>query len=426
MSEEEVPFSEEELRQRHVKARMGIAYVAVIASFMLFAGWISALFVSSMDKFWVVISLPKPFFFSTIVIILSSVTLYLTLKFAKKNNQKLLRIFALITLFLALIFCVFQTKGWVKLVNQGKVVSSNIFYSYGSYGSDFVVLKNGDEISYDGYHYQMAGEDLKDEDVASMKNFAFQITGNRRREELDNYQIENYGNPFSIKRIAKDTIEAAILEFNDKKVYANGKVLLPNEQKDLFRFAFGIYREMPYFVIKGTYGKDFYLMLNNERLDFENRKLFYPERKLTSSEIKAIEKSVYQGGKNYDIRNGEVFENEHKIDLAGFETYFDLNDGIQIHLKDGEWVQLKQELNDAQYSEFYQASNVASSYIWIFTVMHILHVVIAFFLLLTIVIRSFKGYYNEKNQLGIKVTGIIWHFLGALWVILFILLQYFH
>lgn len=426
MSEVEEPLSEEVMQRRHRRAKMGIAVVAVVASFMLFAGLISALMVSSMDKFWVVIKLPKPFFISTIVIVLSSISLFFALSAAKKNNQKLVKASLLITLLLAVVFGVFQTKGWMKMMSEGKMVAENIFYSYGSYGSDFVVLKNGKEISYDGYDYLIGGEKLDETEVTSLKNFAYQISGDRRRETLDNYQVENYGDPYSIKRLAKDSLDEVILEFKDNKVFANSIALLPNQQKDLFRFAFGIYREMPYFIIKGTYGEDFYLLLNNEKLDFQDRRLYYPERDLNEAEIHAIEKKVFQGGVEYEVRKGEVFENGNKVDLSTFETFLDLNDGIQVHVKNGKWTQMRQELNDAQYSEFYQASNVASSYIWMFTVLHVFHVLIAFFILLAVVIRSFKGYYNQNNQLGLKAVGVVWHFLGALWVILFILLQYFH
>ena len=59
-------------KHKHKKVVKGIAWYMVIASVLLFAGWVSAFIVSKMDKAWVVIELPMPFYISTLLIILSS------------------------------------------------------------------------------------------------------------------------------------------------------------------------------------------------------------------------------------------------------------------------------------------------------------------------------------------------------------------
>jgi len=379
-----------------------------------------------MDKAWVVIELPKPFYISTLLIILSSITLYLALRFAKQNKQGVLKGFLILTMLLGVSFAYLQYKGWKKLYSQGNVVTGNIFYTYGAYGTDFILLKNEENIEFDGKDYLINGEALSEEEVEDIREFAYQICGDRRKEKLDNYTVDNYNNPYSILRLHKDSLKEGIVDFKEKKAFVNGEVFLVSAQKDLFRFAFGVYNQTPLFALKGVYGEDFVIRLNNETLEYENNKLFFPSKGLTQSEIANINKKVFEGGQEYEIKKGQISLNGQPIDEENFETYVQLNKGIEVHYKNGKWTRLREELNNAQNNEMRQAGNIASSYIYVFTGMHVLHVLIALILLFVIIKRSFKGYYTEKNQLGIQATSIIWHFLGVLWLSLFLLLQYFH
>ena len=413
-------------KHKHKKVVKGIAWYMVIASVLLFAGWVSAFIVSKMDKAWVVIDLPKPFYISTLLIILSSITLYLALRFARQNKQGMLKGFLVLTMILGLSFSYVQYKGWKKLYNQGNVLAGNIFYTYGAYGTDFILLKNGEKIDFNGKDYLINGEVLSEAEVEDIREFAYQVCGNRRREKLDNYMVENYNNPYSILRVQLDLLKEGVVEFKDKKAYVNGEAFLASAQKDLFRFAFGVYNQTPLFALKGVYGEDFAIRLNNETLEYENNLLFFPAKDLTKSEVANINKKVFEGGQEYEIKKGKIAVNGQPVDEGDFETFVQLNEGIEVHYKNSKWTRLREELNNAQNNEIRQAGNIASSYIYVFTGMHVLHVLIALILLFVIIKRSFKGCYTEKNQLGIEATSIIWHFLGVLWLALFLLLQFFH
>jgi hypothetical protein len=311
------------------------------------------------------------------------------------------------------------------LYSQGNVVTGNIFYTYGAYGTDFILLKNEQKIEFDGKDYLINGVVLSESDVKDIREFAYQICGDRRKEKLDDYRVENFSS-YSIFRLQQDSLKEGPVEFKEKKAYVNGEVFLASAQKDLFRFAFGVYNQTPLFALKGVYGEDFVIRLNNEILEHENNKLFFPAKDLTKSEVVNINKKVFEGGQEYEIKKGEIYANGEPISQVNFETYVQLNEGIEVHYKDGKWTRLREELNAAQNNELRQAGNTASSYIYVFTGMHVLHVLIALILLSVIIRRSFKGRYSEKNQLGIQATSIIWHFLGALWLSLFLLLQFFH
>ncbi len=65
-------------------------------------------------------------------------------------------------------------------------------------------------------------------------------------------------------------------------------------------------------------------------------------------------------------------------------------------------------------------SNIATSFIYVITVTHLVHVLAAVFVLVYIVIKQFKGRYSKENYLGIELGSIFWHFLDILWIYLFL------
>ena len=69
-------------------------------------------------------------------------------------------------------------------------------------------------------------------------------------------------------------------------------------------------------------------------------------------------------------------------------------------------------------------SNAAGSFLYILTGLHMIHLVGGVLALLVVWIRALQKKYNAENLLGIKLCAIFWHFLGALWVYLFLFLLF--
>lgn len=71
------------------------------------------------------------------------------------------------------------------------------------------------------------------------------------------------------------------------------------------------------------------------------------------------------------------------------------------------------------------SSTSASSFIYLITVFHVLHLLAGIISLIVVAIKSIKERYNSHNTLGVELSIIYWHFLGGLWVYLFLFLKYF-
>lgn len=67
-----------------------------------------------------------------------------------------------------------------------------------------------------------------------------------------------------------------------------------------------------------------------------------------------------------------------------------------------------------------EKSNVSSSLFDIVAFAHAVHVLIGIIVILVLLINNFRGKYSIADHLGIKLGEIFWHFLGGLWVFLFL------
>ncbi len=70
-------------------------------------------------------------------------------------------------------------------------------------------------------------------------------------------------------------------------------------------------------------------------------------------------------------------------------------------------------------------SSITTTFLYIVTVMHLLHLVGGIISLLIIIYNHFKQKYNSTQTLGIELGAMYWHFLDLLWVLLFLFLYFF-
>ncbi|MCB0483912.1 MAG: cytochrome c oxidase subunit 3 [Flavobacteriales bacterium] len=96
-----------------------LLWVGIVSIIMLFAGLTSGYIVRQAEGDWLVVSLPSAFWWSTLIIVLSSATMWWGQHAIKKGNTKLLGIALGITLSLGLLFMALQFLGWNQLVQNG-------------------------------------------------------------------------------------------------------------------------------------------------------------------------------------------------------------------------------------------------------------------------------------------------------------------
>lgn len=70
-------------------------------------------------------------------------------------------------------------------------------------------------------------------------------------------------------------------------------------------------------------------------------------------------------------------------------------------------------------------STVTTSFLYIVTVVHLLHLVAGIIVLLVVIYNHFKQKYNASQTLGIELGAMFWHFLDVVWVYLFLFLYFY-
>ena len=120
-------IGEQALEQEYIVAKKKSAkpmlWISMISMVMFFAGLTSAYVISMKRDDWVSFDLPQAFYVSTFLIILSSITLFLSQRFLRQNKRQLSLIMVLATLFLGIGFV------WQQYVGFNQLKSIGLFFT---------------------------------------------------------------------------------------------------------------------------------------------------------------------------------------------------------------------------------------------------------------------------------------------------------
>jgi cytochrome c oxidase subunit 3 len=129
-----VDFTKGSAYAKNARAKKMMLWFGIISLIMGFAGWTSAFIVSSSREDWFEnFVLPTPFWYSTVVIVLSSVTFMLAKASVKKGLQRQTTLFLVSTLLLGVLFIGLQFSGFSEMVAMGYYFTgptSNVTLSY--------------------------------------------------------------------------------------------------------------------------------------------------------------------------------------------------------------------------------------------------------------------------------------------------------
>ena len=118
---------EQVLKQEYIVAKKKSAkpmlWISMISMVMFFAGLTSAYVISMNRDDWVSFDLPQSFYVSTILIVSSSITLFLSQRFLKQKKRQLSLILLVVTLLLGIGFV------WQQYVGFNQLKSIGLFFT---------------------------------------------------------------------------------------------------------------------------------------------------------------------------------------------------------------------------------------------------------------------------------------------------------
>ena len=104
----------------NIKSKKMMLWAGMISMTMTFAGLTSAYVVSSQRSDWnIEFNFPSLFYWSTLVIIFSSLTFWISKKMLRNGELQKANLMLFATLILAIIFIIFQFRGFKQIINQG-------------------------------------------------------------------------------------------------------------------------------------------------------------------------------------------------------------------------------------------------------------------------------------------------------------------
>lgn len=226
-------------------------------------------------------------------------------------------------------------------------------------------------------------------------------------------------------------------------------------------------------VTNGRYGDYFEVKMDSHFIEVEGNRFLKEGRDLNPNEMKAYKafmsqflelKSgeafrvkhsarfvLYHENKPMSVVDGKLFKSDstsmslveqmrlkdlavHVRDERGdFFVKGNLGEDFDIYYKGKklEYVNRELRLNGTKLSPYLQlkameSADTASSYLYIITFAHLLHVFITLFFMLRLTYLSFSGKILQNNAISLRVGAIFWHFLDFLWIFLLLFLLFIH
>src|SRR5664279_2750444 len=105
-------------------------WIGLASIVMMFTGLTSAYVVKRSMANWLTFELPGIFYYSTAVIIISSLTVVLTRNYFRQREMKQYRLWLAITLALGIAFVLMQYIGFTELWHSGVTLTRNVSFSF--------------------------------------------------------------------------------------------------------------------------------------------------------------------------------------------------------------------------------------------------------------------------------------------------------
>ena len=140
------------------RAKKMVVWLGVASIAMFFAAFTSAYIVLQADHFWVQNDLPQMFKISTVLLVISSLTIYLAKRSTVAGNIGGLKLWLVATFILGLGFTATQYLGWSELQSEGKFFLGTLGNMEGEYGVDYTIMMKGEPVLYDQGNFYKPGD----------------------------------------------------------------------------------------------------------------------------------------------------------------------------------------------------------------------------------------------------------------------------
>ena len=223
----------------------------------------------------------------------------------------------------------------------------------------------------------------------------------------------NYGEYYTVK------MNGSFIDIDGNTFLINGREMSRKEldQYKKFMSQFLKVDRRKELIVK-EYGNGFVLYLSNVPVGLINEKLCTPDGK----ELQYVDLlRLQQLSVHVNDERGDFF---HRGKIGtDFDIYFK---GEKLEYAQRELRFKGQKLNRYLQIKAMETSDTASSYLFIITFLHLLHIAVALIYLSRVTIGSFTGKFSSSEFLSLKLGALFWHFLGLLWLYLLLFLLFIH
>lgn len=166
------------------------------------------------------------------------------------------------------------------------------------------------------------------------------------------------------------------------------------------------------------YGKEFVILFHSEALQVKEQHFITANGEtlslLDNARLRDLAVHVRDRRGDFFVK-GEMGKD--------FHIYYK---GQELIYKDRELYKDGRPLDNYLQLKSMETPDTASSYLYIITFLHLLHIIITLLVMIRPLIHSFTGKINKDNTIGLETAGIFWHFLGLLWLGLLLFLLFIH
>ena len=224
-----------------------------------------------------------------------------------------------------------------------------------------------------------------------------------------------YGEYYSIKQ------DGVLLDLDGNSYTKNGEKLPEAGQEELRNFMsnFDLGTDYQKTFDLAKYGEKYVFLYKEEPLTLVNGHFIKPN----GEQLKQLEfERLTQLARNIMDERGDFFISGEMGE--DFKLYYI---GKELQYKNRQLYYNGQELPSTLQNKLLRGnSDTATSYLYIITGLHFLHVLCALIMLFVYTTRSLTGRWDASNAVNLKSGSIFWHFLGALWVYLLLFLLFIH